>query len=189
MLVPACDRPPEMSPFAIVESVRTETFHSGLFTPTGGTSRAPRGGVRSPRVRNLTNAAPDLSITRAKESSVTSATLIELEKYSRFLRGWDGYDGEPIAQIAIDLAKGIVEALRLGGMTSRLTEIIPGPASDGSLDLEFRTDSRSLTLTIYPGADHEGFEIRTFRVSGAETEEKDNIEQAVLVADLRWLLS
>jgi hypothetical protein len=41
----------------------------------------------------------------------------------------------------------------LRALGERLDELIPGPASDGSVDLEFRVGSKSLFVTMYEGQD------------------------------------
>jgi len=113
-----------------------------------------------------------------------------LEGYSRLPAGWDGYDGEPISPIAIRIASAIIESLgRFGSLEHKLTDIIPGPASDGSLDLEFRTEIRRLIITIYPGKDPGSVEVRTFRTDSVTSEEKCDLEPETLGADLRWLLA
>jgi hypothetical protein len=155
----------------------------------GWTTRAPQASAHVHQRYRSTNAAPDLSITRVRAESISATAKADLDRYARFLKGWDGYDGEPIAPLAIDLAVAIIDALRSARVTHSLVDIIPGPASDGSLDLELRTTSRHLTITIYAGNESSDIEVRTLRMSETETEEKHGVEQAALVADLRWLLS
>lgn len=185
MSAPACDRPP-FDTAAIVAYAEAGALSPGIVDPRSP-ARAPRGGTRRHHVRAFSNVAQDLSITRARAESVVLMAMGDLQRYSRFLKGWDGYDGEPIARAALDLAARIIEGLRMAAWTQRLTDIIPGPAADGSLDLELRTTVKQLTITIY--ANGEMVEVRTFRVCGNETEEKHDVEQDALVADLRWLLS
>lgn len=188
----AADLPP-LDTYAHVCSVAAGALQPRGFDPGRTVRPAHVAAFRSARpasvVRRVTNTTPDLSITRANATSVVSAAVDDLERYSRFLSGWDGYDGEPIAPVAIRMAQVILNALRSGGAMSILTDIIPGPASDGSLDLELRATQRRLTITIYPGTEPDSVELRTFRSSGAEVEEKHDVEQDALVADLRWVLS
>lgn len=184
----AADRPP-LDTYALVCSIAKDAFKPGGFD-RGKTGRASRRGtIRTPKSRRVTNNAPDLSIARVNAASIISAATEDLERYSRFSRGWDGYDGEPIAPAAIRVAQAIVEALRSGRAMNTLTDVIPGPASDGSLDLELRAAERHLTITIYPASDPELVELRTFRSTGTEVKERHVVEQEALVADLRWLLS
>ena len=178
---PVPDRPP-FAIDAIVERV-----------PEGTCGFYGRPSIRAESFRQRTNTASHLSIARARFSNLVSTAAHELGRYSQLLPGWDGYHGEPISPSAIQAAFAIIMVLQgadfLGSAEQQLTDIIPGPASDGSLDLELRGNKRRLIITIYPAATPGDVEIRTFRTDGAASEEKNNIEPDALVEDLRWVLA
>ena len=81
------------------------------------------------------------------------AALAELQAYTMFGPGWDGYDGSVFSNEVIRRAQsavaGIAELLLLHGIA--VDEIIPGPASDGSIDVEFLLGHKTLTATFYLG--------------------------------------
>jgi hypothetical protein len=137
----------------------------------------------------ITNRSPDLSIARARLQGLVSQATAELERYSHFAAGWDGYSGEPISPVAIKTAEYLIEAVAAMTGGQLLTDIVPGPAPDGSLDLELRTEKRRLIVTIYPGNGPNEIEIRTFRTDGVASEEKNDLGPDALVGDTRWLLA
>jgi hypothetical protein len=136
-----------------------------------------------------TNRTPDLSISRSRLLSLVAQGIGELERYSRFVAGWDGYSGEPISPVAIATAESLVETLADMKGSQQLMDIIPGPAPDGSLDIELRTEKRRLIVTIYPGNAPNDVEIRTFRTDSVTSEEKNDLGADALVDDIRWLLA
>lgn len=187
MPLPVYDRPP-FDQAAIVSSIEKERHRTNnelLQTATPSTHA-----IRYERRQQRTNAARQrLSLERAREVSLRAAAREELERYATFTSGWDGYDGDPISPVALNAAFLFIETLPDFGNAARLTDIVPGPAPDGSLDLEFRTASRRLMLTIYGGKPPNVLEIRTLRSQGDLREEKSDIDADTLVADLRWVLA
>jgi hypothetical protein len=187
MPLPVYDRPP-IDPAAIVSVIEAERLN-----PHGELLRTvvpSAGAIRYQRRQQRTNAAREsLSLARAREASLRAAAREELDRYASFTNGWDGYDGDPIAPVAIDVARILIDTLPVIGNAARLTDIIPGPAPDGSLDLELRTPSRRLMITIYGGESPNVLEIRTLRSYGDVREEKSDIGADALVADLRWVLA
>lgn len=83
------------------------------------------------------------------------SVLSELDRYGEYTRGWDGYDGEEFTKDIIDrvssVARFIVSFFRFVDVTP--DEIVPGPASDGSVDLEVALGKKHLTLTFSPDCD------------------------------------
>ena len=110
--------------------------------------------------------------------------IVDLERYSRFAAGWDGYAGDPISPVAITAAEQLTLAVAAMNGAQRLTDIIPGPAPDGSLDIELRTEKRRLIVTIYPSSAPNGIEIRTFRTDSVTSVEKNDLGADALVADM-----
>jgi hypothetical protein len=186
MPVPVCDRP-RFPPDAIVAFVQEQAFP---VLRIGETIQMPTAAIREHVRPHSTNRTPDLSIARAKIALIAAEAISELDRYSRFGAGWDGYNGEPIALAALDFARTLIEALTQAPVIARkVTEIIPGPAPDGSLDVELRTDKRRLIITMYPAPDGSGLELRTFRTDGVTSKENPNLELDALVPELRWLLA
>jgi hypothetical protein len=186
-MLPVYDRPP-IDAAAIVSFIEAERVrpHAELLRTAVPSPSA----VRYQRRQQRTNAARQkLSLERAREASLRAAAREELDRYAAFIRGWDGYDGDPIAPVPLKLARLLIDAIPAFGETTKLTDIIPGPAPDGSLDLELRTPSRRLVITIYEGESPNVLEIRTSRSHGDTREEKRDIDPDALVADLRWVLA
>ena len=187
MPLPVYDRPP-IDPAAIISVIEAGRFNS--HGELSGTAVPSAAAIRYERRQQRTNAARgSLSLVRARESSLRAAAREELDRYAAFPKGWDGYDGDPIAPVATEVARLLIDTLPVIGSPVRLTDIIPGPAPDGSLDLEFRTASRRLMITIYGGESPNVLEIRTLRSDGDLREEKSDIDADALVADLRWVLA
>jgi hypothetical protein len=184
MPVLVCDQPPS-SVDAIVARVQDQALPFG----PGWTIRTSPGGIRTETRQRLTNRSPDLSIARARLQGLVSQSTADLDRYSRFAAGWDGYAGDPIAPVAITAAEQLTLAVTAMNGAQRLTDIIPGPAPDGSLDIELRTEKRRLIVTIYPGSAPNDIEIRTFRTDSVTSEEKNDLGADALVADIRWLLA
>ena len=185
MLPPVCDRPP-LRTDVIAAKMQEQVLPPGLMFER--TTRLPSFAIH-PEVRERkTNTSPDLSIASARLASLASEAMAELDRYLHFGAGWDGYSAEPIAPTTILFARLFVALL--GTMKpSRLTDIIPGPAPDGSLDLDLRAETRRLIITMYPGTAPDSVQIRTFRTDAVTSEEKHDLEPDALVADLRWLLA
>lgn len=187
MLLPVYDRPP-IDPAAIVSFIERECHRTNVEALRTATP-SPYA-IRYERRQQRTNAARQrLSLERAREASLRASAREELERYATFIRGWDGYDGDPISPVALKVARLFIDTLPRLGNAAKLTDIIPGPAPDGSLDLEFRTASRRLMLTIYGGESPNALEIRTLRSQGDLREEKSDIDADSLVEDLRWVLA
>lgn len=187
MPLPAYDHPP-VDRAAIISVVKAEHFRpGGAFVRTTTLSAVP---VRFKRSGQRTNTARrQLSIERARLSSLCGAAREEIDRYASFTSGWDGYDADPITPIAIDVARTLIEALSALPAAARLTDIIPGPAPDGSLDLELRTPRRRLMITMYGSNSPDVLEVNTLRAYGDVREEKSDIEPDTLVDDLRWVMA
>lgn len=80
------------------------------------------------------------------ESSADNAKK-ELREYLEYEAGWDGYDGKIFDPEVIELAcEQIDEMISVYG--GEITQIIPGPASDGSVDVEFRMGKETLFAVV-----------------------------------------
>jgi hypothetical protein len=92
------------------------------------------------------------SIAEARiKSSFTSANR-ELARYALYSAQWDGYTANPFTADVLRNAAGILEyAQKVFEGTGIMPDLVTtGPASDGSVDVEFRVDARQLMITIYP---------------------------------------
>jgi hypothetical protein len=95
------------------------------------------------------------SLIEASIGSAFAAAGRELTRYARYPVRWDGYRANPFDAEVLGNAAAI-----LGYARDRFMDygVIPelvttGPASDGSVDVEFRVGDRQLMLTLYPGED------------------------------------
>ena len=84
--------------------------------------------------------------TATKEASTKALTLQdiiyearqELLNYLEFAPGWDGYQGEPFSRFTIGIAERTLELIGEFLILHEVTpnELTPGPASDGTVDIE-----------------------------------------------------
>ena len=87
----------------------------------------------------------------ARTESLRDSAIRELEDYKKLKDGWDGYCGKIfddnlfMQNLTILLSKMFIEA----DIVPDEVEITPGPASDGSIDLEIRFDSKQYIITVY----------------------------------------
>jgi hypothetical protein len=93
------------------------------------------------------------SLIEASIQSAFAAATGELERYKRYPPRWDGYRGLTFSSELLDIAAAILAYGRVKfqdlGMLPAL--VTTGPASDGSVDVEFRAGTRQLIFTLYPG--------------------------------------
>ena len=78
--------------------------------------------------------------------------LKELDSYLELEERWDSYDGETFSIETINRAKEMVAKIKLFFNEHNLipNELYPGPASDGSVDIEVEYEKKCLFITIYP---------------------------------------
>ncbi|MBI4677401.1 MAG: hypothetical protein HY748_07440 [Elusimicrobia bacterium] len=111
----------------------------------------------------------------------------DLNRYQQFAFGWDGYFGETFGPILIQSAKQLICAVSdyFIGIDTVPQEILPGPASDGSVDIEISCRGRRIIFTLYPNSD----KVNIYK----ERDEKPVEEYLVpgedlnLEAELSWL--
>jgi hypothetical protein len=92
------------------------------------------------------------SLIEARIRSSFATANRELERYALYPPGWDGYRANPFADDVLKNAAGILEyGQKVFEGTGIMPELVTtGPASDGSVDVEFRVGSRRLMMTLYP---------------------------------------
>ena len=108
------------------------------FTPSPGAS--------------FTNHCSGYSLTDARIRSTFESAQRELTRYDRYPARWDGYRAEPfdkdlLREVSSILAFSEAAFLSAGVTPTMLTT---GPASDGSLDIEFQVRDRHVVMTLYP---------------------------------------
>lgn len=140
------------------------------------------------RLGYVTDCVEDNSILIASLESQYLAAKHEVKLYGQLIQGWDGYDGEAFKPDTIAEALSALEISYrfLRNRQVELKAIIPGPASDGSIDLEFRTDQKKLRLTFDPRMNH----VSVFKKDAiTSTENPVPIDAPHLENELGWLSS
>jgi hypothetical protein len=101
-----------------------------------------------PQFETIFAARPSLAASRLDE--LRESALSELNRYAQYERGWDGYDGESFCRPVLELGRLLVDhgVVLLRAQDASPSEITTGPASDGSLDVEFIVGGKRLILTI-----------------------------------------
>jgi hypothetical protein len=93
------------------------------------------------------------SLIEARIGSTFAIADSELQRYARYSARWDGYRANPFSPDVLQNAAAILEYARgifLG--TGVMPDLVTtGPASDGSVDVEFQVGARRLMMTLYPG--------------------------------------
>jgi len=106
----------------------------------------------TPSTSVATNTWSGLSLTEERIRSAFEGAQRELNRYERYQPRWDGYDAKPFDTEVLSAASKILnysEALFVtAGITPQL--VTTGPASDGSLDVEFRVGDKRVLMTLYP---------------------------------------
>jgi len=129
--------------------------------------------------------SPTIANTRAE--AMARAADDDLLRYTTFDAGWDGYDGLTFRVETIAIARGIIQAtvqalVRCGLAPS---EITPGPASDGSVDVEIVVNNRTLIFTLDRG---DTTKVRVYASTGDQvTEREETLEDGGLDRWLGWL--
>ncbi len=142
----------------------------------------------TPELKILTLAVSPSSFADAIRERIASRAIEELQRYGRFRAGWDGYRGRPFSKLLISQGVDIVKHATILSRVrdASLDAIIPGPASDGSIDVEFKRGDKTLAITMYPEATdaevHRG-------VRGDETHHVVPNDTFAMVHELAWLFS
>lgn len=117
-------------------------------------------GTAYSNINEIVNGLPDNKTLEFKEDSTNTAKIEwlakkakdELNEYLTFPNGWDGYHGEKFEKDLINEIKNMLYSIELFFKQEKIvpSEITPGPASDGSIDLEICCGRKCLILTLYP---------------------------------------
>lgn len=100
---------------------------------------------------NTTNLGRYISL--AETEKMVEDAREELIRYLSFGPGWDGYSGIPFRRDTIRRCVSLLQHYVLRLFTqARISpdEVVPGPASDGSVDVEIVSGNRRLVLTFDP---------------------------------------
>lgn len=126
------------------------------------------------------------SAATMKIADMRDSALAEIDRYSRYQEGWDGYHAKRFSARLLLFARTFVElaAVYFELANAPLTGITTGPASDGSLDIEINAESRRLIMTFYDDLP----EVQIYRVErGHETYETVPFKGVALVTELARL--
>jgi len=138
-------------------------------------------------IRPKTNSGGVQSLTVAEIERLGQLADEELRRYLTFEPAWDGYDGLTFNEQAIDRARQVVQLATVFFVDVKMVpdEITPGPASDGSVDVEFSACGRTLIFTF----DREQFPARVYAREGQSTHDReDDLQDATVVRWLGWLV-
>lgn len=104
---------------------------------------------------SFTNIPSRLSLFQERIRSTFEGTQRELDRYQQYPAGWDGYGAEPFDEEVLNRVSHVLlysQSVFLD--CSTMPELVTtGPASDGSVDVEFRVANRRVLMTLYPHDD------------------------------------
>ena len=134
----------------------------------------------------VTNAPSGASLSEQRIRSAFESADRELDRYKRYLPRWDGYHGLPFSQEVLCNAAWVLgysmESFFDTGIAPQL--VTTGPASDGSLDVEFQVAEKRLLMTLYPREQ----QVRLCRFEGdAVLEHEAPLGEQTLDESLGWL--
>jgi hypothetical protein len=113
--------------------------------------KIPNSNAITPDVAFATFSFGKNSLENASRERVASRAIEELQRYAQFRSGWDGYNGKPFRANLIGKGIDLIRlSVWLGKAQSVTITAIPGPASDGSIDIELRLGAKTLIVTMYP---------------------------------------
>ena len=87
-----------------------------------------------------------------KIDALCNSSILEIDRYSKYESGWDGYDGCIFSDNAIIISSAAIGAIKSALVNSgKVPEVLePGPASDGSIDIYLNVNGNNFTFVIYP---------------------------------------
>jgi len=116
-------------------------------------------------------------INLIQRKKIASECYQELDSYLQLSPSWDGYAGKVFDPKLIERAKKVVQ--KIESLFNKYdiipNEITPGPASDGSVDVELSYNNNILIFTLYP--DSEVIEIFLSKENSPTLELKENNEE------------
>lgn len=139
-----------------------------------------------PNKVNSSTVSTSNSISVAVVQKQAIDAVEELQEYLSLPEGWDGYRGKCFDPSLIKAAQRIVRFIAsfFEDQGVAPTEITPGPASDGSLDVEVSFSQKRLIFTLEMGSNN----IRTYIEDRLGNSEEDfQFSPSVLERKLAWL--
>lgn len=136
---------------------------------------------------HLTSLTLPRSLTEATRDHIASRAIDRLHRYSKLHYGWDGYSGRTFGERIIEKA---VQLVRLAthiaaARDTSFDAIVPGPAGDGSVDIEFRNEGKTLILIMYPDV----VEVEIYSEDADQTmDHRVPDGSPALVAHLAWIV-
>lgn len=140
--------------------------------------------TQRPSFETISPSRPSLAASQL--DVLRESAFAELNRYALYERGWDGYDGESFGLGVLTLARALIEngAALLQTQNISPTEITTGPASDGSLDVEFVAGGKRLIITLDPTAIRHAIYAE---YDGWSHSEADDTDLACLVRWISWV--
>lgn len=134
----------------------------------------------------LSHEAP--SSARARVLSLAQKAVNDLQYYRTLPPRWDGYRGKTFDPRFINLCQAVVSQVfqYCASNEKAPAEITPGPAGDGSMDIEVVSGEKRLVLTFYP----DSADVNVYKDSAqGDNERTEGIKALGLEEKLSWLFS
>jgi hypothetical protein len=145
---------------------------------------AAESGARANSTAKPLNASIAIADAERKESEA----VLELEAYLNLGEGWDGYSARTFDSRLIRFSQNVVRMIgqhfRSEGITPK--ELTPGPAGDGSIDIEVAFGTKYMVLTLVPDSNTVGLYMED---AGESREQVQPLTRHLLATQLAWLSS
>jgi len=163
------------------ENVYFYDYSQLLSLPQLRTNQSKLNGTSSTLSETLNNA------DNARITALFNDVRRELTSYGSFQSTWDGYAGVPFSESTITVALEIINLAENVFKVNSLypADITPGPASDGTIDIEIVFGNKSVYFII----DSDTQEIHYLN---SETDRSENIpfeRKSALAEKLAWLFA
>jgi hypothetical protein len=126
------------------------------------------------------------SVTDVQIRSAFDEAQKEVRRYQKYRDRWDGYDAQPFPPEVLGSVAAVLELSQNAFLAASTlpTMVTTGPASDGSIDVEFRVGDRRIIMTLYAGEDH--IRLLSFDAGKAD-EHSEPLRNRTLAKWLGWL--
>lgn len=98
-------------------------------------------------------------ISNIETDERTTRAISELSQYANLSQNWNGYGGLPFGNEVITRSQSVVLAISRWLRHQRLEplQITPGPAGDGSIDIELGLEDAHVIFTIFQNSNRVNF--------------------------------